>query len=240
MLKTFLVSNYMFSYEFRFQLTERVLNYYEVPFSDNADVIRTVSESELNRESSGYSLEYQESLHILSEISKKIIYTNASVFHGVALRILGKNYIITARSGTGKTTQYKNLKTLYGSDIQILNGDKPILNFSKEEHIMIDPSPWSGKEGWATELGGELSGIIVLKQAKENRIRKLDKAVAVPLVLKRFLCVPDSVEKIRILCNMTEMLLDNCPVWLMENLGDYDSSRLLYDTLIEYQENINV
>jgi len=105
---------------------------------------------------------------------------------------------------------------------------------------MIDPSPWSGKEGWATELGGELSGIIVLKQAKENRIRKLDKAVAVPLVLKRFLCVPDSVEKIRILCNMTEMLLDNCPVWLMENLGDYDSSRLLYDTLIEYQENINV
>lgn len=68
------------------------------------------------------------------------------LFHGAAIVWRGRAWIFTANSGTGKTTQYMLWKLCFGSEIKILNGDKPLLEFRKDG-ILVHPSPWRGKEG---------------------------------------------------------------------------------------------
>ena len=99
------------------------------------------------------------------------------LFHGAAILWRGRVWVFTANSGTGKTTQYMLWKLCFGSEIKILNGDKPLLEFRKGG-ILVHPSPWRGKEGLGSLDAAPLGGIILLEQNEENRMRRLLPAEA--------------------------------------------------------------
>ena len=101
-------------------------------------------------------------------------------------------------------------KLCFGSEIKILNGDKPLLEFRKGG-ILVHPSPWRGKEGLGSLDAAPLGGIILLEQNEENRMRRLLPAEA------------------------AGPLLTQVPVWLLQNRGDAASAALCRDTLMEAQ-----
>ena len=71
------------------------------------------------------------------------------VFHGASFLWNDHAYIFSAPSGTGKTTQLMHWKSLYPNEIEIINGDKPILEIRKTdslEKIYVHSSPWKGKK----------------------------------------------------------------------------------------------
>ncbi|MBQ9287785.1 MAG: hypothetical protein IJ212_05080 [Bacteroidaceae bacterium] len=78
--------------------------------------------------------------------SDLLLSMNRCVFHAVAFKWQERAWLIAALPGTGKSTQYKNLKELYPNEISIINGDKPILEVGDKGIIMVHPSPWNGKE----------------------------------------------------------------------------------------------
>ncbi len=171
-----------------------------------------------------------EYFNLVFPVSDYLLQTGSVIFHGVAIKIGDDVFIITAPSGTGKTTQYLNLSNLYGSKIQIINGDKPCLE-SCDNKIIVHPSPWRGKEGFGANLTGELKGIVILKQRTINTIRRLkDNEAALP-ILSQFLYSVESTEQIDTVCKIANSMIRNCPVWLLENKGDYKSSELLYKTI---------
>lgn len=113
------------------------------------------------RESSAAYVEYMELCPLVSDL---LLSYRRVIFHSTAFLWHDKAWLLTAASGVGKTTQYIQWKRLYGEDVQILNGDKPILRF-EEKSIYVCASPWTGKEGMGQNFEAPLGGILFLKQA---------------------------------------------------------------------------
>ena len=147
------------------------------------------------------------------------------VFHGTAFLFDGKAYIFTAPSGTGKTTQYVLWKLLLGKRIQMLNGDKPILE-DREDGIWVRPSPWTGKEGMGTPQSAPLGGLILLEQGRENRVERLSVRQAAVPIFSQFLFTAETEDLVRQTAALAGRLLQQTPVWKLTNRGDEASARL--------------
>lgn len=156
------------------------------------------------------------------------------LFHGAVILWRGRVWVFTANSGTGKTTQYMLWKLCFGSEIKILNGDKPLLEFRKDG-ILVHPSPWRGKEGLGSLDAAPLGGIILLEQSEENRMRRLLPAEAAGPLLTQLLFTRKNADDVRAACALEERLLAQVPVWLLQNRGDAASAALCRDTLMEAQ-----
>ena len=156
--------------------------------------------------------------------------------HGVAFIWRGQAWLLTALSGTGKTTHYIQWKRQYGGEISIINGDKPVLDFS-DEGISVHPSPWRGKENMGSMRSAPLGGIIMLKQGQENAMRRVEPKEAVAELFMQFLFTRSTPLDVRRVCALEERLLQTVPVWQLVNRGDEASARLCHDTLAKEMYN---
>lgn len=173
-------------------------------------------------------------LHLV--ISSALLPYRRCLFHGTAFLWQGRAWLFSAPSGTGKTTQFRQWRKLYRDEVRILNGDKPILEFTDDGQIMVHPSPWKGKERWGGMQKAPLGGIIYLQQGKENKIIRMKPQEAVIPIYKQFLFLPETGEAIHAVCRLEDTLLRNIPVWKLVNLGDAASAQLTHDVLLKYLE----
>lgn len=161
------------------------------------------------------------------------------MFHGVSFLWRGKAWLLTAPSGTGKTTQLRHWQRLWPEDIGVINGDKSVLAREEDGSFRVYPSPWTGKEKDAGDLSGPLGGIVVLQQADHNAIRRLEPGESVLRIFEQFLILDDSLDVLRAAGEMEASLLEKIPVWLLDNLGDEASARLTYAALSDYEAMMN-
>lgn len=167
-------------------------------------------------------------------VSDMLLRYDRMIFHSVALYMLKGTWLLAAPSGTGKTTQYLNLKELH-PEIQVICGDNPVLQF-RQNLIEVHPSPWNGKENIGSDLTGILSGIILLKQGQENIIEPLSKEDAVLPVMNQINTFMKTEETVHMVCRLEEQLLKKIPVWKFINTGTKESSEMLYKYLKQYSE----
>lgn len=172
---------------------------------------------------------YMNSLYLTSNC---LLDKGICCYHSLAIRANGKGILITADSGVGKTTQYKNLKKLYGDQIEIINGDKPFLKFDKTGDILIYSSPWRGKENYGSDITCSLNAIVFLRQAKQNKLDTVLPDKVAVTSLGQFLYYPVNTDVIRKVCELDRCLLNSTSLWLLENAGDLESSRMLYERVI--------
>ncbi len=151
--------------------------------------------------------------------------------------LLNYNRCITAQSGTGKSTQLRNWMKLYGNETKIINGDKPVIEKTDENTILVHPSPWKGKEGWGDDSlpPTPLGGVIFLSQAKENKIERMSNFQAAIPLLSRFLFTVESEENVRQACAIESCILDTVPVFHLSNVGDLASTLLIHDVITEVE-----
>lgn len=110
---------------------------------------------------------YLETLAIFRKIANAIPSTNRLVFHGATISYEGHAYVFTAPSGTGKTTHIRLWKRTFRDDVDIINGDKPILRIQSTQVIAYG-TPWAGKERWETNTSAPVAGICIVTRASEN------------------------------------------------------------------------
>ena len=179
---------------------------------------------------------YAEYMNTIYVTSNYLLRYNCCSFHSVAVSVNGKGFLLTGVSGTGKTTQYLNLKSLYPKQIKIINGDKPFLKFTNDD-IMIHSSPWRGKENYGSDIACRLAGIIFLHQSDHNEIKLLRGEDIAVKSLSMFLYYPDCEETIRKVCELDRRLLNSVPLWFFMNKGNLDSSRLLFQNILNGSDN---
>lgn len=97
---------------------------------------------------------------------------NATVLHSAAVAFNEQAVLFSAPSETGKSTHSGLWKKIYGDDVVLFNDDTPVIRPQGSEFLACG-TPWSGKTEINENRAYPLKGIVFLKQAKTNTIRKL-------------------------------------------------------------------
>ena len=156
------------------------------------------------------------------------------VFHGAAFLWNNAAFILIGPSGIGKSTQLNHWKSLWETEIQVMNGDKPILHHMEDGRISVLPSPWRGKERWGNDaLSAPLGGLILLEQGKENRINRLYRTDLPCFFLRSVFASFEKKETIYGACRIVDGVLRSVPVWKLVNTGDAAAAVLTRETLLK-------
>lgn len=176
---------------------------------------------------------YSEFNSLVYTFSDALLDHNSFCFHGAAFMWKGIAILLTAPSGVGKTTHYKNWKTLYENEIQIINGDKPIIEYRNDDTFWVYSSPWNGKEGYGSETNAQLGAIIYLEQGNENMIARMTEKEAVIPIFGQFLTLLPTETSCHKLAWLEENMLRNIPIYKLVNTGNLDSAKLTHDLLLQ-------
>ena len=224
-------------YAFQYKGTERYMfPYIKQLESEEYDILAPLEYIDAHRPFYTESTDdrYVEYKSLIGLTSLALLPFRCCIMHAVAVQIDGFCWLITAPPGTGKTTQYKNLKTLYGENVEMICGDMPLLEITSDENIIVHPSPWNGKERIKGKISAPLGGILLLRQDDQNLIRRMEQSEAVFPILTQLAILPDTEEQALQIAAFAEHLLLRYPVWEMVNKGDQASSRLAVETLRRY------
>lgn len=166
----------------------------------------------------------------LAAICSKFSYYNALLMHSSCVNIGGKGVLFTGFSGVGKTTQARLWHEYLGAEI--INGDKAFVR-EIDGRFYACGLPWKGSSEYCLNKKTELKAIVVLRQAKENKIIKLGDAAAMEYFMPHIFmphwdekCLNNSFDTL-------EMILQKVPVMLFECRPDKDSVKLLYSTVFK-------
>ena len=166
-----------------------------------------------------------------ASISEYLLDYKRCVVHAVAFSHEGRGWLITAPSGVGKSTQIKTLQKLYPGEFSVICGDRPVLQLTDDDRVVVHPSPWNGKEDWYGAQAAPLEGIVCLRRGEENSLSILSSRQAAIPVFSAMIHNGSSEEKIHQVAAFETELLKRVPVWMLTNKGVPDSTELLYREL---------
>ena len=141
---------------------------------DHADIAIAVSQRDIDHEREigapgDWSDPYLETLVVLRAIAEHGPALGRILFHGATIEYGGRAYIFTAPSGTGKSTHIRMWRTVFGDDVDIINGDKPLLRVDgRSGEVRAYGTPWAGKERWQRNVSAPLAGICVVTRAVDD------------------------------------------------------------------------
>lgn len=229
-----LLSGLCFEVESRF---ESVKNYCKNYITDSKEAVDSVFvsedkiDTELSQSEEETTREYAESVCIYREIAEVLPGFDRVVFHGAAITYRDKGLIFTAPSGTGKSTHIKLWRKYLREDVDIVNGDKPILEIS-DTSVTVHSSPWCGKEGWNKNRSAPLSAICIIKRGLENRIRKISGGEALPFLIKQ-IYRPKNPTAFAKTLELFDRLLTTVPIFILECDMSEDAVKTSFEALIQ-------
>ncbi len=166
----------------------------------------------------------------LAAVCSKFSYHNALLMHASCVDIEGDGVIFTGFSGVGKTTQAKLWREFLGAEI--INGDKAFIR-EIEGCFYGCGLPWKGSSPYCLNKKTRLRGVVVLRQAGENRIARLDASSATEKILPH-LFMPHWDDKcLEKALDTFGSFLESIPVYMLECRPDEDAVKLTYNTLFK-------
>lgn len=161
---------------------------------------------------------------------KHLLRFDGMLLHASAVAMDGKAYLFSGPSGMGKSTHTRLWQQLFGSAAQVFNDDKPALRLVDGCWYAYG-TPWCGKDGINQNCKVPLGGICFLKRGRENTIRALAAAEAVPLIYGQTMYPLRKRENALRLMSAVDKLVRMIPVYELENLPNADAARLSYETM---------
>ena len=141
----------------------------------------------------------------------------------------GHAVLFSGPSCVGKSTQAFLWKEHLGANI--LNGDRCVIRKIDGKFYGCG-SPWAGTSGIYRKEMAPIKGIFILKQAKENTIRRLKAEAFVKLYQQCIVNTWDS-EFVQNLSDLIVELLQQIPVYELPCRPDKEAVELAYNTLFK-------
>ena len=182
----------------------------------DVDIYAKVTEEEFLEEkaaSSAFSHGYIENICLYRSLCRQLPLYNRMLLHAAILEYDGKAYAFLGRSGTGKST-HTGLWLKHLPNCRIVNGDKPILEYTKDGFIAYG-TPWMGKEGLGENISARLCGLCFLEQAKENSIERLAPAQVSQRLFTQIL-LPEEEEQVVSTLDLADKLVTQVPSFLLK------------------------
>lgn len=150
--------------------------------------------------------------------------------HASAVALDGYGYLFSGSCGAGKSTHTRLWKTTFGDAAVIFNDDKPAMRRIDGKWFAYG-TPWCGKSHINENMRVPLGGICFVRQAAENRIRRLSAPEALASILTQTIHTRLSVEETDLLLPTMEKLITEVPVFELECRIDEDAARLSHETM---------
>lgn len=173
------------------------------------------------------TLAYMESAY---QFYLELVKFDGFYLHSSAVVRDGKAYLFSGPSGTGKSTHTRLWQSVFGEEAYVINDDKPALR--RLDGIWYAyGTPWCGKDGINMNRKVPLAGICFLKQAKENKIRRLDEFEAMHKIMTQTIHRFKDKEHRDAFLSSLDLLIKEVPVYELENLPVSDAAQLSYETM---------
>ena len=171
-------------------------------------------------------LEY---VYVGAEFNRKILKYGGIMIHSSAVEVDGKAYLFSAPCGTGKSTHTKQWQKYFGADQAIIiNDDKPFLR-RLEDGWYAYGTPFSGKTDENVNKKVKLQGICMLERG-ENRIRQIQPAEAIPLILQQTIR-PKNEKYLGKMMEIMDQLLREVPVYRMQCDISEEAVKMSYEAM---------
>lgn len=164
-----------------------------------------------------------------NQFYRELIHFDGFFLHASAVVLDGRAYLFSGFSGAGKSTHTRLWQQLW-PDAKVINDDKPALRRIDGRWIAYG-TPWCGKDGINLNARAPLAGICYLKQGTKNEIRRLSRQEAMQRILAQTIRKFPDRDKLGKFLGLLESLLEQIPVYELENLPEPDAARLSYETM---------
>lgn len=155
---------------------------------------------------------YIENICLYRNICEKMPTYNRFLLHTAVLTVNGEGYAFLGRSGAGKTT-HTSLWLTHVKGAEILNGDKPIVEFDGQNFI-AHGTPWMGKEGRGRKGKAPIKGLCFIEKAKENKIEKLSLEELTSRIFTQVL-LPEGEEEAERTLALLDVFVQTVPAYVL-------------------------
>ncbi len=168
-----------------------------------------------------FSAAYLETLAVYRQIAVAMLPYDCWLMHGAVLAAGEYGYMLTASSGTGKTTLLR-LALKYFEDSYVINGDKPLIEMN-DKMVYACGTPWSGKERMNRNCKIPLKAIFILERGDINKVDELTFVQAFPVILQQTY-KPENVEGMKKTLALLTMMQDKGVQFYRVSLKMYDKA----------------
>ena len=172
-----------------------------------------------------------EELNVYRKICEQMPLFNAFLLHGSAIGSEGNGYILTAPSGTGKTTRTMRWLEEIPRSV-VINGDKPLIKLSNGTFFVYG-TPWSGKEHLNTNTRTPLRAILLIERADadgEVQMTRLASSEAY-LELLSMIYRPEDEHALSATLFLLKMLVEQVTVFRFHGTPTRESVRKAWETV---------
>ena len=159
------------------------------------------------------------------------------LIHSSVIRCDGYGYLMTAPSGTGKSTHtHLWYTTIPGCDL--LNDDNPIVRIVNNQPIVYG-SPWSGKTPCYRNIKAPIGGIVRIKQHPSNIITRLGVIDSFTNLLPACSNMKWDTQIYRGVCDTITKIIQTCNIWELKCLPNSEAAILCHDTIAQKHNTQN-
>ena len=166
-------------------------------------------------------------LHLIG-LESMILQHGGLILHAAFIKKEGKGLLFTAPSGTGKSTQARLWQEHRGAEI--LNGDRAGLRLCDGQWRAWG-LPYAGTSGIYCNESAPIAAIVVLRQGKENRIRRLTAPEAMRCCYPQITVHHWDQRFVEYALDLMQSLIGQRPIFMLECLPDESAVVLLEQTL---------
>ena len=199
---------------------------------DKADITVEVTKEEIAEEqTANFSADYCEAIAVYRKIGAFLPNFNGFILHAATFRYKDRVIALLAAPGTGKSTHMRNWVSLFGNEIEIINGDKPVVRLFDNIPFAFG-TPWCGKEGLSKNVSAELTDICFIERGEENQTVRL-KGEQIALRLLNQIAIPKGSANIVKTLDLVNLTLNNCRVWEIKCTADISSAVVSSKAILE-------
>ena len=174
-------------------------------------------------------LEYSLSFVNLLGLETLLLQHQALLLHSAFIRWRGEGILFSAPSGTGKSTQADLWERYEGAET--INGDRAALRLGKNGWTAWG-LPYAGSSAIYRNESAPVRAVVMLAQAKENRLRRLTAPEALRLLYPQLTIHHWEASFLNGAMDLAIRLTADVPVYLLECLPDRGAVELLKSTLL--------
>lgn len=164
-------------------------------------------------------------------ISEQMPRYNGMMIHASALSMEGKGFLLSGKSGAGKSTHARMWRETFQDSVMMINDDKPLLRRNGET-FFIYGTPVDGKHRLSSNTKAPLCGICFICQGDANKIRRLSASEALPKVLEQIYRNEDRTYMFKLL-ELADRLLKETPVYELTCTVSHEAAKLAYQMMKE-------